>query len=213
MKLALISDTHGFLPALPTDVDAIIHAGDIGPDRDPINWFRDRFYPYVEALGVPYIATFGNHDRIGERQALPDNRPMNLRFLVDEPYELEGVKFWFSPWSNLFGNWAFMRTEEGLAHRYALIPEDTQIIVSHGPPKCYGDRIFWDGEYRNVGSEALETRARELPNLRLLVTGHIHEAFGEYHLGAVKVLNVSHVNEMYQPTNEAVVVELDADDY
>lgn len=208
MRLALISDTHGFLPEIPSDVDAVIHAGDIGPDRDPINWYRDVLYPWAERVGVPIYATFGNHCFIGQRHAIPDGRPDNLSFIVDQAFTINGVKFWFSPWSNLFGAWAYMVDEAGLAARYAKIPEDTEVIVSHGPPKNYGDKILWDGQLQNVGSVALAERAAQLPLLRYIITGHIHEAHGHYLMGHVRVLNVSHVDEMYRPKHAPMILEL-----
>jgi Icc-related predicted phosphoesterase len=208
MKLALISDTHSYLPEIPIDVDAVIHAGDIGPDRDPINWFRDVLYPWAERVDVSIFATFGNHDFIGQRHATPRGCPDNLHFIVDQAHTINGVKFWFSPWSNLFGSWAWMVDEAGLAARYAKIDEDAEVIVSHGPPKYHGDKILWDGKIQNVGSVALAERAAQLPKLKLIITGHIHEAFGDYDMRGVRVLNVSHVNEFYQPTHAPVVIEI-----
>lgn len=208
MRLALTSDTHSYLPEIPSDVDAVIHAGDIGPDRDPINWYRDVLYPWAVRVGVPIFATFGNHCFIGQRHAVPAGRPDNLSFIVDQAHTINGVKFWFSPWSNMFGSWAYMVDEAGLAARYAEIPEDTEVIVSHGPPKHYGDRILWDGVIQNVGSVSLAERAAQLPLLRYIITGHIHEAHGHYLMGAVRVLNVSHVDEMYRPKHAPTIIEL-----
>lgn len=204
MKLALLSDTHGFTPDLPPGMDAIIHAGDIAVDRGVDRNYADEIYPWAEEAGVPIYATFGNHDLMWPPTGAPDN----LRFAVDESVTIGGIKFWFSPWSNLFGNWNWMRTEEGLAERYALIPDDTEVIVSHGPPKGYGDRIYWDNRYQRVGSQSLLDRIDALPNLKLVVCGHIHEAFGEYQAGNVRVLNVSHVDDQYRPTNPPVEIEL-----
>ena len=62
MRLALISDTHGMLPEDIPDCDAIIHAGDIGPDRNTHQWWDETFRPWAVKAGVPIYATFGNHD-------------------------------------------------------------------------------------------------------------------------------------------------------
>lgn len=209
MILALISDTHGFLPEIPPYVDAVIHAGDIAVDRGVARNYTEEIYPWAERLGIPIYATFGNHDFAGQQGWVPEGQPDNLHFLVDQEQLISGVKFWFSPWSNLFGNWAFMKTEDGLAERYAQIPEDVEVIVSHGPPKDHGDRIFWDGHYQHVGSVALAERAVQLPNLRYIVTGHIHEARGEYQMGRVKVINASVVDEAYQHVHPPIMLELE----
>jgi Icc-related predicted phosphoesterase len=87
MRLALTSDLHGDLPQIPTDVDAVILAGDICPDFAPrkprpfaqvrwpgterpnstyqYQWFRRTFVPWLEQLArwVPHIIIVaGNHD-------------------------------------------------------------------------------------------------------------------------------------------------------
>jgi Icc-related predicted phosphoesterase len=157
--------------------------------------------------------TWGNHDFIGERlpqEAINELLPDTVRVLVDEAVEIGGTGFWFSPWSNLFGGWAFMETEADLRKRYAKIPEDTEILVSHGPPKGYGDRIYWDNRVQNVGSQSLLDRFVALPACKHLICGHIHEAMGEYHLPRHRddlpkaVWNVSQVNESYKPVYNAV---------
>jgi Icc-related predicted phosphoesterase len=215
MRVALTSDTHGMLPEI-TGVDAVIHAGDIGPDRDPINWYRDKLFPWARRIGVPIYATFGNHDRIGEAQNLPDRIPPNLYFVVDALAEVLGVQVWFSPWSNRFGDWAFMANDSTLAKKYALIPASTEVIVTHGPPFGYGDLIgigdLADSGAR-VGSQALARLIHgSLPLLKLVVTGHIHEAFGDYEMPGgegqpVRLLNVSYVNEWYEPTHDPVIID------
>ena len=203
MKVALTSDTHGYLPGIPSEADAVLHAGDIGVDRDPITWFREKFYPWARKIAVPIYATFGNHDRIGERGLVPDGAPANLHLIVDELRYVFGVPVWFSPWSLRFFDWAYMDNESGLACRYAKIPETIQVIVAHGPPFRAGD----DTGKAFAGSESLAQRIRELPDLRLVVTGHIHEAFGLHECYEVPVWNVSYVDQYYQPTNPPVIID------
>lgn len=206
MKLALISDTHGFLPEIPPGMDAVIHAGDIAVDQGFVPNYIDEIYPWAARLGIPVYATFGNHDFAGQEARIPPGQPDNLHFLVDKEQLIGGVKFWFSPWSNRFGNWAYMLNEEGLAAKYARIPDDVEIIVSHGPPKGFGDRTL---SLEHAGSRSLGHRAVELPNLRYIITGHIHEARGEYQMGRVKVLNVTVVNEWYEHVHAPIVLEIE----
>lgn len=205
MLVALTSDTHGYLPEIPKGVSAVIHAGDIGIDRDPINWFRDVFYPWARQLEIPIHATFGNHDRIGESQSIPDGIPTNLRLHVDILVDLMGVPTWFSPWSMRYGTWAYMAHDTVLNEKYKLISEKTQVLVTHGPPFGVGDRVN-SGE--RVGSSSLYERIARLPDLRLVVTGHIHEAHGVYYChGGIPVLNVTHVDEWYNPVHPPMVIE------
>lgn len=204
MKVALTSDTHGRLPVLQDGIDAVLHAGDIGVDVDPIGWFQHTLYPWAEKVRVPIYATFGNHDRIGERHAVPDGAPPNLHLIVDEERDVLGVPVWFSPWSPLFNNWAFMVDEKALAKKYAKIPDHIQVIVSHTPPFGCGDRTL-EGERH--GSTALLNRIERLPNLRLVVCGHIHEGFGSGWCFGVPVYNVSFMDGGYRPKNKPVIID------
>lgn len=205
MKIALISDTHGMLPEIPKEARIVIHAGDIGVDHDPINWFRDVLYPWARKVGKPIYATFGNHDRIGERHAVPAGCPSNLDFLTDCAVGIQGVNYWFSPWSVQFFDWAYMADEATLAKKYARIPDDTEVIVSHTPPNGYGDR---NAQKLRCGSTALAERCNALKRLRYVICGHIHEGHGKYLMGDVGVINASIVNEFYKPVHRPIVIDL-----
>ena len=218
MKVALISDSHGMLPPVAqfSGADFVLHAGDIGPDVEPLEWFSEVFCPWAEELGIPIYMTWGNHDFIGERFDIKLNLPSNVSIHVDEQVEIAGKKVWFSPWSNLFGDWAFMKPESGLAKVYAQIPDDTDVIVSHGPPQGLGDEIFWDGGYQHVGSKNLLARLKSLPKVSLVVCGHIHEARGYYGLDErevaendelIDVWNASLVNQRYQPVHKPIIID------
>lgn len=198
MKIALISDSHGMLPELFPDCDAIIHAGDIGIDGiHQRKWYQDTFFPWVQRAKVPFYATWGNHDFTEKvTRELEESAPANLDIVVDQSRTIGGLKFWFSPWSPVFGNWAWMKPDLQLVGRYNMIPEDTQVIISHGPPKGAGDKCL-DG-YR-AGSLSLRDRMLTLPNLKMVVCGHIHEDMGLHHIFEIPVLNVSSVDENYYP--------------
>jgi len=213
MRVALTSDTHGYTATIPPGIDAVLHAGDIGPDIQAAPWFRDTFYPWAAHVGVPIFATFGNHDfigqhdhanLIGEFEQLPPGAPSNLRLVVDEQCDVLGVPVWFSPWSGRFFDWAFMADEAELKKKYLRIAADTQVIVTHGPPHGYGDLTI---DRVRAGSAALTARMSELTALRLVVTGHIHEAFGVYDAGGVLVYNVSMVDFGYHPAHEPIVID------
>ena len=207
MEIALIADTHGMLPEIPEGAQIVIHAGDVGPDRDPIHWFREVLYPWARKVDRPIYATFGNHDFIGQQRAMPEGCPANLRFLVDESIDIHGVRYWFSPWSLRFMDWAFMANEKTLAEKYRHIPHNTEVIVSHGPPFGCGDRVPGEG---HVGSTELAKRCLDLPQLRWVVCGHIHEGRGGHRLGQITVINASIVDARYQPVHSPVVINIEA---
>jgi Icc-related predicted phosphoesterase len=210
MKIACISDTHGiFLPDIPDDADVVFHAGDVGPDRKPSIWFAYEFSNWAKKVARPIYFTWGNHDFIGQKSEVLDLLPSNVTCCVDRQLDIDGVKVWFSPWSNIFGDWAFMEVESELRKKYAKIPDDTNIIVSHGPPKGFGDRTLpiWTGRSEQVGSTSLLEQFQALPNASHLICGHIHEARGTYVLQSdpsKEVINCAQVDERYQSLYNAV---------
>lgn len=224
MKILATADLHGNLPEIE-ECDLLLIAGDICPahNHSPLyqaQWLREEMRPWLEEIPAKHVvACAGNHDFIWERNpslAPPDlmkpveaeGKTLRWHYLQDEGTEIEGLKIWGTPWQLPFFDWAFNAPEDQLELAFDLIPDDTDIIVAHGPPYGQGDRTP-RGEY--VGSKSmLKTIRRVKP--KLMVCGHIHRAFGQYrlgdHPGATKVVNAAYVNEMYDPTNEPVVINL-----
>lgn len=200
MKLALISDTHGDLPQIDLfkGADAVLHAGDIGPDYNVQDWCYSRFHLWhhrlTQDLNIPFYGTYGNHD-------FPDRWPPYPYIKINELVQIGSKKIWFSPWSPLFGSWAWMLAEPDLMREYEKIPPDTNIIVSHSPPYQICDRTL-RGE--PVGSKALRVRMMELPQLEYVICGHIHEARGRAKLDQIQVLNVASKDEYYNLRQEPI---------
>jgi hypothetical protein len=138
--------------------------------------------------------------------------------------EKKKVKIWGSPWTLKFPGMnphcmAFTcDTEEELAEKWAMIPEDTDILITHGPPHGLLD---WNEYGKQCGSTSLLEYSRKLPNLKLFCFGHIHEAYStlntwEFVKGCQQsvcsslpiIVNCSHVNEHYQPVNKPIRVIL-----
>jgi Icc-related predicted phosphoesterase len=64
------------------------------------------------------------------------------------------------------------------------------VLVTHGPPQGYGDRIVWRGVERQVGCADLLARVRAVrPRLHLF--GHIHQAPGRWEEGGTTFANVT----------------------
>ena len=99
-----------------------------------------------------------------------------------------------------------MAPDEDLARLWAQIPDDTEILLSHGPPKGYLDRTA-DGIH--AGSESLRRRLEQLDRLKLVCCGHIHEAHGQDTLpNGARIVNASLLNERYEPVFSPVMVDL-----
>ncbi len=231
MRIAALSDQHGYLTEIPR-CDLLIIAGDVCPDgfgrhfardapKDQKAWFDQTVRPWVaRAPARRTILTWGNHDWCGQLCTFEDSSSAAsataLTIVVDtaetvpDSSAAEGaVSVWASPWSNEFGDWAFMKAPARLAHVYSAIPEGIDILVSHQPPFGYGDRCadFVSGRIINVGSrELLSTIDRVRP--KIVVCGHIHEGYGQFERNSTRIYNVSVVDEYYQLVRGPTVIDL-----
>jgi Icc-related predicted phosphoesterase len=137
------------------------------------------------------------------RQALS-----NAIYLEDSGVEIEGVRFWGSPWTPTFMDWAFMLERgEPLHQKWQLIPEDTDVLVTHGPPHKIGDEVNLGFKCRNVSCVDLLDRVLKLP-LKAHAFGHIHEGYGEYPWEDKRMINASTCTARYEPRNAPIVVEI-----
>jgi hypothetical protein len=101
----------------------------------------------------------------------------NVFYLENSFVEIDQIKIWGSPYSATFGhNWAF-NVDRGYdsAQMWNKIPEDADIVITHGPIYGYGDMTA--NTYQNVGCEDLYRRLKELKT-PLHFAGHIHEGYG-----------------------------------
>jgi Icc-related predicted phosphoesterase len=132
--------------------------------------------------------------------------------------EIDGIKIWGTPWQPYFYNWAFNAPENNgerfLKEKFDLIPDDTDIVICHGPPYGYGDRVGDQRDLRaeRVGSRAMTARLRDV-NPRLMVCGHIHAGTGDYKLHGkqTRIINAAVVNERYKVKRGPFVFELAPD--
>ena len=186
MKLLHISDTHGFHVQFPVDrfdgVDIVVHSGDCSNWRDParnesevrlfIDWYKD--LPVKHKI---YVA--GNHDTSIERRMITpaDFAEAGIIYLENAATTIEGIKFWGSPHTPQFGEWAFMKKRETINRVWDTIPEDTDILIVHGPPKGVRDLSFdRHGKLEYCGCSALMKKCFKMKDqLKYVLFGHIHD--------------------------------------
>lgn len=205
-KIVAMSDTHGYLIPVP-DCDLLLLGGDFGGDKDPW-WLRDRLKPWVDEVaerGIKVVSVAGNHDLVFEKR--PDLVPkMNWTYLLDSGTTEHGLKIWGSPWQKRFHDWAFNLDEEDLIKKWALIPDDTDVLLLHSPPYGIGDVSSYGNEH--IGSPGLLKRIEEIKP-KLVVFGHNHEGYGTYQLGPTLLINASICSiKPKVVTNLPIVVEL-----
>lgn len=213
MRIVAIADTHGLyrqMPEVPPG-DVLVHAGDLttfgqlSELPDFFDWFGAHPHRWK-------IVIAGNHDWAFERKPVEATRlvPDGIVYLQDAGVTIEGVRFWGSPWQPFFNNWAF-NLERGcadLAAKWASIPDDVQVLITHGPPFGILDGAGWQ-VVQSVGCELLRDRLASLPDLRVHLFGHVHEAYGTTRQGRVQYVNASICTMSYAPTNLPIVVDLE----
>lgn len=121
-----------------------------------------------------------------------------------------GLKFWGSPIQPWFHDWAFNRwrgslTEGSIKKHWDMIPDDTDVLITHGPPKGFGDRPF--GREKPVGCDDLLAAVLRIKP-KLHVFGHIHGGYGFDVFNGTIFLNASSVDEAYKPVNSPVVFDI-----
>jgi Icc-related predicted phosphoesterase len=204
--IVAISDQHGVLPEIPA-CDLLLIAGDICPvtnhDVDfQEGWLRAEFRIWLErvpARKIVFIA--GNHDFIFEQHQdfLPADYPGT--YLQDSGIEWEGLHIWGTPWQPWFFDWAFNLREPELEKKWELIPDGTDILIVHGPPRDYGDGVPERVGIRHTGSPSLLERIRQIQP-KLVVFGHIHEGRGEWRIGDTVLTNATILDERYRHVYE-----------
>ena len=182
MKILHISDTHTYhdLLTIPEGVDMVIFSGDCSNPRDPYNNEPEvrAFIDWFAGLPIKHkIFVAGNHDtRIEKGLVTKDDFDQNcIHYLENTSVEIEGLKIFGSPHTPQFGQWAFMKARHKLDRVWKLaIPDDSDIIIVHGPPKGILDLSYDRANLmEHCGDKSLLNRVMEV-NPKLMLFGHIH---------------------------------------
>jgi Icc-related predicted phosphoesterase len=209
MKLVCISDTHLMHmrhEIVVPDGDVLIHAGDatFKGTKDQVQSFAYWFdaLPHKHKIFVAGNHDFGFQTHRSEAVAL---LPKGCHYLEDSGVEIDGVKFWGSPWQPWFLDWAFnLPRGEALKAHWDLIPDGTDVLITHSPPFGILDLVP-RGE--NVGcDEMLKAVRRVKPYYHIF--GHIHYGYGRERRNGTTFINAAICDEAYEPINKPVVVEV-----
>ena len=229
MKIDCIADLHGHYPKLEGG-DLLIVAGDLMDINTLTEHAEFTGWLYKQKYNKKVVIA-GNHDNY--YTGLPGDEYIYsiyneesghqfsyANYLCDSGTEFKGMKIWGSPWTKAFDGMnpackAFTcETDKELAEKWALIPDDTEILVTHGPPFSILDKVR---EGFNVGSVSLLQRIGQLKKLKLHVFGHIHLNGGTMLSKSccfkgmhepVMFVNCAHMDESYDPVNGFVSVSL-----
>lgn len=209
MRIVCISDTHSMHRQVSVpEGDLLIHAGDclgvgtLEELADLNDWFGD--LPHRHKLLIA-----GNHDWcLQDEPADAEALITNAIYLRDRSTTIGGLKFWGSPWTPVFFDWAFsLDRGQSLAERWRLMPEDTDVLITHGPPLGILDQVMTGTHSESVGCEDLRRRVTQV-RPRLHVFGHIHEGYGQHQDDDALFVNASTCQTSYKPLNPPIIVEL-----
>ena len=184
MLVHFIGCTHGFHTKLEIpECDMICHTGDFSNYRDPNSNFLETidFLEWYGSLEIRCkILGCGNHDTYSEaesghfKQLCKDNGVIPL---IHEGADIEGLKIFATPYTPTYGDWAYMKSRgTELEKAFKQIPDDTAILISHGPPFGIGnlaDHIDNRKLIAQVGSKTLLNRVNQIKP-KVVAFSHIH---------------------------------------
>ena len=208
MQIVAISDTHGKHRDLKIpDGDILIHAGDVtrGGTKEKVidflKWFAAQKHTYK-------VFVAGNHDFYFEETDSNKIRrliPKNIIYLNDSGVEINDLKFWGSPITPWFNNWAFNRNRGSeIKKHWDLIPNDTDVLITHGPPYGILDETVYG---KRTGCEELLLRVYQVKPI-YHIFGHIHEDYGNFTKGETTFINASVLDDWYEMKNKPIILIL-----
>jgi len=216
MKITAVGCLHGYRPTLPGG-DLLIVTGDLTRnDRESqyfevFNWLHEQDYKKKIMIAGNHDTRMQNEDYHGPQGEMK----YSFVYLSDSATEFEGLKIWGSPWTSRFDGinphcCAFTVPHDiCLADKFNAIPDDTDILVTHGPSWGILDQ---SREGFNCGSHSLRM-AVEAVKPKLHVFSHIHEQGGNTmllkHAGPNTIcINCSVMDENYKPINKIMSFEI-----
>ena len=213
MKIVAISDTHGNYDFTIESSNILCICGDIVPLRmqrnipQSISWFKKEFIPWCKSLPVEQIYMVGgNHDFFLEKEEKKCKELLlgtNITLLNNERAEyFDGEKTWViwgSPLCHIFGNWAFMYSDEYEKEKFSLMPDEFDVLLTHDAAFGRND-VLLEPYYtkEHIGNPAL-AQVLEIKHPKYHFTGHLHSTshiLTDYN--GTQTACVSLLNEQYK---------------
>ena len=207
MRIVVVSDTHGSHEELGIlSGDLLIHCGDFCDGFNPNiadienvdRWFSKQNFDSILCVG-------GNHDFVAQ-DLEASNKPVfqNATYLTDRAITFGGLNIYGAPWVPQLDRWAYFLFDDELKQKWKLIPENTDILITHTPPLGILDK---PRSGMSIGCSFLRA---EIENLQLLVHcfGHVHASYGQLNSGNTKFINATVVDSHFVVANKPVTIDL-----
>lgn len=204
-RFVCLSDTHTMHDRISVpDGDVLLHAGDFtgrGTVAECVRfaaWFMAQPHRHKAIIA-------GNHDLALEQDPALGAALFGEAYLFESAAEFDGLRVWGAPWQPEFCNWAFnLQRGEALRAKWRMIPDGTDVVLTHGPPAGALDRTSAN---LAVGCADLRAELRRV-RPRMHVFGHIHEGYGTGYRAGTTFVNASVCTAAYQPVNQPIVVDI-----
>jgi Icc-related predicted phosphoesterase len=217
MDFTALSDTHNRhhqidLPFSPL----VIFAGDalnLFAAQDPSGvldeaalWVQlEDFADWLNARALEAVFVPGNHDLVFEIDPERARKILGpkVHVLIDESVTIGGIHIHGSPWQPIFMQGHAFTLERGpaLAAKWALIPQDTDLLVTHSPPLGFGDFNGTSHQGDADLTQALTYRVHPA----LHVFGHIHGDWLPGAIGVTSCVNASSFDAAWVPRSPFVL--------
>lgn len=224
MRVIAISDTHQKHDQINLpDGDMLIHAGDwtnrglFDKMHEFLTWFKNQPHKYKVLIPGNHELSLDSLNKHNAMALVQNYLGKNFHFLISDLIEIEGLKIYGTPFSPIWNHpWAFQRQRgKDIAMEWAKIPDETNILITHGPPYGILDSIEMDlfnrqqNRDQHQGCVDLTNRVGELEQLKLHVFGHLHHDGGKStQIAGVTFANAAICDDRYDAVNKPIVVDL-----
>eukprot|EP00008_Paramoeba_atlantica_P011606 CAMPEP_0201481250 /NCGR_PEP_ID=MMETSP0151_2-20130828/5537_1 /ASSEMBLY_ACC=CAM_ASM_000257 /TAXON_ID=200890 /ORGANISM="Paramoeba atlantica, Strain 621/1 / CCAP 1560/9" /LENGTH=302 /DNA_ID=CAMNT_0047863349 /DNA_START=62 /DNA_END=970 /DNA_ORIENTATION=- len=214
IRVVVLSDTHTFENYLPKlEADVLIHGGDFSSTGKP-----EEVKHFAEWLGsldhIPHkVVIAGNHELTFDSELYPKElykryhkQPFDCKqvrgyldgkciYLENSAVSVHGIRIYGTPVTPWFHDWGFNEDRgEPIMKYWRRIPNDLDILLTHGPPLGHGD-FCTSGNYSGCAGLLRVIQQRVKPLLHIF--GHVHEGYGVTTDGETFFVNGSNCNVRY----------------
>lgn len=219
MNIWFISDTHNrHLELVVPKAEMVIHCGDESMQQNAaLNELEARrFFDWFSSLDIPHkIYVPGNHSTAVERGLVRASDYPGVHFLIHESLTCGGLRLFGSPYTPRFHDWAYMMKRGRLDAAWQAIPEETDILITHGPPQGILD-LARDSATKaliQVGCSALRRHVEDRVQPRIHAFGHLHDErgisnYGRFTRDATEFINCACCNLSGELKHHGFVIEI-----
>jgi len=230
IRFVFASDTHeapDWENNLP-DGDVLIHCGDftmlggLQETKDFVSKFEKQPHKIKIVVAGNHEMTFDTEKFKLKRQVIEERfrylkkvndvkvkevvtTNSNLIYLENSATTILGYKIYGSPVQPHFYDWAFNVRRERIGEIWNQIPNDTEILITHGPPLGFGD---CNEDNEHVGCEDLLNAIRNRVKPKIHAFGHIHHDYGVWKDENTIYVNAAICDISYNAMRRGIVIDL-----